>query len=85
LYCKIEDIANKLAENKKKGKNIVRGDRGLKLVENTMKGKNILRKKGSKLFELYSPIDKIIVEGSKLFQPYLLTSSRKHSEGVEAL
>jgi hypothetical protein len=50
-----------------------------------MRGKNIVRKKGSKLFELYSPIDKIIVKGLKLFQPYLLASSRKQNEGVEVL
>ncbi len=85
-YWKIEkDIANKLAENKKRGKNIAKGERGLKLVENTMRSKNIVRKRGSKLFELYLPIDKIIVKGSKLFQPYLLASSQKHNEGVEAL
>ncbi len=84
-YCKIEDVANKLAKNKKRGKNIVRRDKGLKLAENTMRGKNIVRNKGSMLFELYSPIDEIIVKGSKKFQPYLLEGSRKHSEGVEAL
>jgi hypothetical protein len=84
-YCKIEDIVNKLPENKERGKNIVRGDVGLKLAENTMRGKNIVRKRGSKLFELYLPIDEIIVKRSKFFQPYLLEGSQKHDEGVEAL
>jgi hypothetical protein len=83
-YCKIEDITNKLAKNKERGKNIVRGDGGLKLTKNTMRGKNIVRKRGSKLFELYSPIDEINVKRSKLFQPYLLEGSQKHNEGVEA-
>jgi hypothetical protein len=83
-YCKIEDIANKLARNKERGKNIVRGHGGLKLTKNTMKGKNIVRERGSKLFELYSPIYEIIVKGSKLSQPYLLEGSQKHNEGVEA-
>jgi len=84
-YCKIEDITNKLAKNKERGKNIVRGDGGLKLTKNTMRGKNIVRKRGSKLFELYSPIDEIIMKGSKLFEPYLLKGSQKHNERVEAL
>ncbi len=43
----------------------------MKLVENTMRGKNIVRKGESKLFEFHSPIDKINVKGSKLFEPYL--------------
>jgi hypothetical protein len=54
-------------------------------IANKERGKNIVRKRGSKLFELYSPIDEIIVKGSKLFQSYLLEGSQKHNEGVEAL
>jgi len=85
-YYKIEEhIAKKQTKNKERGKNIVRGEGGLKLAKNTMRGKNIVRKRGSKLFELYLPIDKIIVKGLKFFQPYLLASSEKHNEGVEAL
>jgi hypothetical protein len=49
----------------------VKGERGLKLVENIMRGNNIVRKGESKLFEFYSPIDEIIMKGSKLFEPYL--------------
>jgi hypothetical protein len=53
----------------------VKGEGGLKLAENTMTCKNIVRKRGLKLFELYSPIDEIVAKGSKLFQPYLLAGS----------
>jgi len=83
-YCKIEDIGNKLTKNKERQKHCGRR-RGVEINQKHMRGKNIVRKRGSKLFELYSPIDEIIVKGSKLFQPYLLEGSQKHNEGVEAL
>jgi hypothetical protein len=71
-YWKIEeDIVNKLAENKERGENTMKWGGGLKLAENKTRSKNIVRKGGSKFFELYSPVDKTIMKGLKLFEPYL--------------
>jgi hypothetical protein len=71
-YWKIEkDIVNKLAKNKERGENTMKWGGGLKLAKNKMRGKSVVRKRGSKLFELYSPIDKTTMKGWKLFEPHL--------------